>query len=455
MRVAVVGDSLLDVDLTGVAQRLSPDAPVPVVDVTGTVDRAGGAGLVATMLARDRVEVTLVTALGDDETGHRILDALTGVQVVAGRIDGPTPVKTRVRAEGHAIARLDEGCGIPAPFSINGSQLEAIAGADVVIAADYGRGLLGHGEIRAAVAARAQRAPVVWDPHRNGAQPIPGAVLVTPNRDEAAALAGRPVGDVGEAMEAACLLRERWQAEAVGVTLGERGAVLAAAAGVPAFLPAEPIPAADPCGAGDRLAASAGVALGLGLDVYEALRRGVARASAYLREGGVSSLTRPTGPTPLPRHDVGADAIAVARATRAAGGTVVATGGCFDLLHAGHVRTLQAARGLGDCLIVCLNSDASVRRLKGPERPIIAESDRVDLLLALECVDAVLVFDEDTPAEALLRLAPDLWVKGGDYRDGELPESAALADVGGQAVTVPYHPARSTSALAAALAAVS
>ena len=149
------------------------------------------------------------------------------------------------------------------------------------------------------------------------------------------------------------------------------------------------------------------------------------------------------------------DALIIAAATRAAGGTVVATGGCFDLLHAGHVRTLQAARLLGDCLVVCVNSDASVRRLKGGQRPIILEQDRVDLLLALECVDAVLVFDEDTPTEALRRLAPDLWVKGGDYRADDLPESAALAETGGRAVTVPYHPARSTSALAAALAAVS
>ena len=119
MRVTVVGDSLLDVDLAGVAERLSPDAPVPVVDVTSTVDRAGGAGLVATMLARDGVEVTLATALGGDDAARRVFDALAGVHVVAGRLDGPTPVKTRVRAEGHAIARLDEGCGAPAAPSID------------------------------------------------------------------------------------------------------------------------------------------------------------------------------------------------------------------------------------------------------------------------------------------------------------------------------------------------
>jgi rfaE bifunctional protein nucleotidyltransferase chain/domain len=134
---------------------------------------------------------------------------------------------------------------------------------------------------------------------------------------------------------------------------------------------------------------------------------------------------------------------------------VVATGGCFDLLHAGHVRSLAAARELGDCLIVCLNSDDSVRRLKGPERPIIGQHDRAELLLAMECVDAVMVFDEDTPEAALERLRPDIWVKGGDYKGASLPEAALVESWGGRCVTVPYHPARSTTGLADALAKVS
>jgi len=145
------------------------------------------------------------------------------------------------------------------------------------------------------------------------------------------------------------------------------------------------------------------------------------------------------------------DARSVARAVRASGGTVVATGGCFDLLHAGHARTLAAARALGDCLIVCLNSDESVRSLKGPERPIMNEDDRRDLLLALECVDAVAVFEESTPEAVLRRIMPDIWVKGGDYVADELPETAVLAEWGARTVTVPYYPGRSTTRLAGAL----
>jgi D-beta-D-heptose 7-phosphate kinase / D-beta-D-heptose 1-phosphate adenosyltransferase len=453
MRVVVVGDCLLDVDVTGVAARLSPDAPVPVVDITGSVDRAGGAGLVATMLARDGLQVTLVTALGADDAAARIRAVLPGVHVVAAALDGPTPVKTRVRADGHAIARLDEGGGEPARITVGDAELAAIEAADVIVASDYGRGMLAERHVREAVSRRARTVPVVWDPHVRGADPVSGVTLATPNRAEAAALSGTPMGDLPTAVDAAAMLRERWDAAAVAVTLGGDGAVLSTGADLPIVVPTEHVSAADPCGAGDRLAASAAVALARGDDVRDALRRGVADAGAFLRSGGVASLQRPPEPTPLPGHAAGA--IAVAASTRAAGGTVVATGGCFDLLHAGHVRTLQAARSLGDCLIVCVNSDDSVRRLKGPARPIISEADRVDLLLALECVDAVLVFDEDTPSEAIRRLTPDLWVKGGDYRANDLPEAAVLAETGGRVVTVPHHAARSTSALAAALAAVS
>jgi D-beta-D-heptose 7-phosphate kinase / D-beta-D-heptose 1-phosphate adenosyltransferase len=138
---------------------------------------------------------------------------------------------------------------------------------------------------------------------------------------------------------------------------------------------------------------------------------------------------------------------------RAAGGTVVATGGCFDLLHAGHVATLRAARALGDCLVVCLNSDASVRRLKGPDRPLQPAADRAGVLEALECVDAVEVFDEDTPERVIDRLRPDVWAKGGDYAGVALPESRLLESWGGQAVVLPYLDGRSTTALVRAITA--
>jgi D-beta-D-heptose 7-phosphate kinase/D-beta-D-heptose 1-phosphate adenosyltransferase len=451
MRIVVVGDCLLDVDVVGSASRLGPDGPAAVVDVQETRERAGGAGLVATMLARDGVEVDLVTALGSDAAAASIVRALDGVRVHGGGLDGRTPVKTRVRADGQTVVRLDSACADLPSVQVDESRLDCLDAADAIVASDYGRGVLESPAVRARLEAVASRTPVVWDPHPRGGKPVPGVALATPNRVEASIMSGLPVTRVGEAAAAAALLREHWDAWAVAVTLGDLGAVLDDGGEVPVAVPAADVRVLDACGAGDRLASEAAVRLARGDVVREAVRCGVQRATAFLRAGGVASLEHPRIGEPT----AGApDALAVADATRAAGGTVVATGGCFDLLHAGHVRTLEAARALGDCLIVALNSDASVHRLKGDGRPIMAEQDRVDLLLALECVDAVLVFEEDTPAEAVRRIAPDLWVKGGDYEADRLPESAAVAEHGGRTVTVPYHPARSTSALAAALAAI-
>jgi rfaE bifunctional protein nucleotidyltransferase chain/domain len=167
----------------------------------------------------------------------------------------------------------------------------------------------------------------------------------------------------------------------------------------------------------------------------------------------VASLPDRRGPAKV-RHRP-AEPLLLVRRVRENGGKVVATGGCFDLLHAGHVRSLIAARELGDCLVVCLNSDASVRRLKGDQRPVLSQQDRAELLLALECVDAVMIFDEDTPEGALDRLRPDIWVKGGDYKDDRLLEADLVESWGGRCVTVPYHPAYSSTGLAEALAKVS
>ena len=454
LRIAVVGDVMLDVDLSGPAERLSPDAPVPVVDVSTRGVRAGGAGLVARMLARDGHDVVLVTALADaaDSDAAELLAALDGVRVVAGPSGAPTPVKTRVAASGQAVVRFDRGCERPPVPTVTEEMLAALGEVDAVVVADYGRRLTEDASLRAAL--DALTVPLVWDPHPRGTAPVAGTTLATPNLGEATGFSGASGRGVTLAETAATTLLERWGCGAVAVTMGSGGALVRSrGAGVPVVHPAAAVPPTDPCGAGDRFAASAAVALAGGASPSEAVGAAVAAAGAYLLAGGVSSLGAPADTAAL--HGAsGVDALRVAEAVRGAGGTVVATGGCFDLLHAGHARTLSAARALGDCLIVCLNSDDSVRRLKGPARPIIPEDDRVDLLLALECVDAVLVFGEDTPDEALRRIRPDVWVKGGDYSAESLPETATVAEWGGRVLTVPYHAGRSTTHLAAALARV-
>ena len=460
MKIVVVGDVLLDVDIDGEATRLCPDAPVPVVDVSNVRRRAGGAGLVARMLAGDGHSVTLLTVLADDDAALHLERALEGITVVAGASGAPTPVKTRVRAEGHPVVRFDEGCASPPPPVVSPAMLHALKRAAVIVVADYGRGLASNVELRAVLAELAGRIPIVWDPHRAGAPPVPGVAVVTPNLAEARTFArsfalatGKAEGDGGpEALARA--LREQWQSNAVMVTMGSHGAMLVHDEGQPGLaIPAPKTTVTDPCGAGDRLAASLAVHLMEGHTLDVAAVVAVREAASFLRHGGVGGMAGE--PKPVKLHGRYTDALALARNVREAGGIVVATGGCFDLLHAGHTRALAAARSLGDCLIVCLNSDDSVRRIKGPERPILNQGDRTELLLALEFVDAVMVFDEDTPEACLAALQPDLWVKGGDYDVTQLPETALVESWGGRCTTVPYHPSRSTTDLADALSRVS
>jgi len=457
LRIAVVGDTLLDVDVSGTSERLSPDAPVPVVDVRTDDRRAGGAGLVATMLAKDGHEVTLVTVLSDDARAAEIRDLLPGVRIVAGPSGVATPVKTRVRVGDHALVRIDEGCDTPPVPSATPEMTAALDDVDAVIVADYGRGVAAAPAVREAIARATEHTPVVWDPHPKGAVPVAGITVATPNASEARRFTELSGEGVPFATDAAAALVDAWDVRAVAVTLGDRGALVGRRTprGMDSrFLPAPSVTAGDPCGAGDRLAAGVAVALAGGSDVPDAVAAGVADASAYLAAGGVTSLLA-DAPAPVEVPGVDRDALRVVHRVRSGGGTVVATGGCFDLLHAGHARTLSAARALGDCLVVCLNSDSSVRQLKGPERPFMTQDDRVELLLALDCVDAVVVFDETTPDEALRRFRPDVWAKGGDYTADELPEAVTLAEWGGRVVTVPFHPGRSTTRLAAAIERVS
>ncbi|SPF06538.1 PfkB family carbohydrate kinase [Streptomyces sp. MA5143a] len=513
--LVVVGDTLLDEDVEGTTTRLAPDAPAPVVDVTGSRRRPGGAGLAAalaaTLTAGDGREVVLVTALGADEASDAVRRELRGrVRLVELPLEGTLPVKTRVLSGGRPLLRMDTGGGTPgAPRA---AVREALDRAGAILVADYGRHTAD--AVRDHLAAVAPHTPLVWDPHPRGGAPVPGARLVTPNGAEVRGLCpgkggGREAepgggrhgagvvpggrgagvtpgeGDAGVAYgegdagavdvvdgrrceartpgppgaddttlrayaERGAELAARWRAAGVAVTLGERGALLTGSGGgTPMLVPAPYRAVGDPCGAGDCFAAATTVALADGALPEEAVQRAVAEAAAFVAAGGAGNpglwhRDRPTRPV----DEATTDAFTLAERVRARGGTVVATGGCFDLLHAGHVGLLESARRIGDCLIVCLNSDTSLARRKGPGRPLTPQADRARVLTALGSVDAVVVFEEDTPEAVLRRLRPDVWVKGGDYAVQDLPEAHVLRGWGGQAVVLPYLDGRSTTLLA-------
>ncbi|MFP5282786.1 MAG: PfkB family carbohydrate kinase [Actinomycetes bacterium] len=445
--LVVVGDVLLDVDLAGRSDRLSPEAPVPVVDIEQSRHRPGGAGLAAWLAAGTEAratEVVLVTALADDDAGRTLAGLLRRrVEVVALPLDGGTPVKTRLSTGGQPTLRMDAGTGRaagPLPLSVR----SALAGAGAVLVSDYGRGVSALPDLRAVLAAVAARVPVVWDPHPRGAAPVTGARLVTPNESEAVAALGGAVGEEHRGR----WLRQRWRCAAVAVTVGARGAVLTTEAGETTV----PVPPAaqdasegpiDTCGAGDAFAAATAAAYRLGGQDAEAVATGVASASGFVRAGAAGAVARDATRTSLR----GLDPYAIADHLRRTGGTLVATGGCFDLLHRGHASLLAQARALGDALIVCLNSDASVRRAKGLGRPLVSENDRAEMLRALAAVDGVVVFDEDTPSEVLNRLRPQVWVKGGDYEGVYLAEAEVVRRHGGRVALVPTVNGYSTTRL--------
>ena len=446
--IVVIGDSMLDVDVLAQADRLCPDAPAPVLHDPVSRPRPGGAALTALIAAAEHPHVVLVTPVGDDEAGEQLRRLLRDrLELVPVPMSGSTPVKTRLRAGEHVVARIDTGGERGSLGALPSAASRALAEAAAVLVSDYGGAVTSDPRIRRLLAGIAASTPLVWDPHPRGGEPVAGARLVTPNAREAR----HAVPDItGESLSAvrrrAAALVERWSAASVAVTLGEGGCVLSFGAGAPLVMPAPAVRAADTCGAGDCFAAAASSAFARGALASDAAARAVEAATEFVAAGAAGALLdgrMPAAAARRPKDDVEA----LLRRIRARSGCVVSTGGCFDLLHAGHVATLEAARRLGDCLIVCLNSDDSARRLKGDGRPLQPAADRGRVLSALRCVDAVVVFDEDTPIDVLRRLRPDVWVKGGDYAGAALPEAAVLDEWNGEVVTLPYLGGRSTTEL--------
>jgi rfaE bifunctional protein nucleotidyltransferase chain/domain/rfaE bifunctional protein kinase chain/domain len=458
--LVIVGDAMLDVDIEGSAKRLSPEAPVPVVDAERIWNRPGGAGLAAILAARAGHGVVLITALGDDADGRALTKLLTsaGVEVVALPMAGTTVCKTRIRAGGQSMLRVDRGDGTAARGGVSQRVATVLNSAGAVCVADYGHGVTAHLGIRALLTRAAAQVPIVWDPHPRGAQPTPDCWLVTPNQAEAEYFSERTDSNARSAEG----LRREWRARAVCITLGSRGALLATGMGGCTHIPVSAVAGAvartDTCGAGDRFAVAAAQAFSAGEDVSVAVSVAVEAATRFVDAGGAVAMSTAAVLSSGGNHLTAEESDAITRdidqvrdRLRRRGGTLVATGGCFDLLHTGHVRLLRQARDLGDALVVLLNSDGSVRALKGPRRPVMAAQDRARVLSALACVDAVVVFDELSPDDVLDRLRPNVWVKGGDYDEADLPEADVVRRHGGEVVLLPTVDGYSSSKLIAAV----
>jgi D-beta-D-heptose 7-phosphate kinase/D-beta-D-heptose 1-phosphate adenosyltransferase len=460
-RVWVVGDLMLDEYLRGRVERISPEAPVPVVAVTGREGRPGGAANVAHQLARLGAQVRLAGVIGDDDAGRELvaqcgaagIDA-AAVPALAGR---RTTRKLRVLGHGQQVVRLDweEPKAPPGLAATLLARLAELPPPEVVIISDYAKGVVSAELVAPLVARmRASGVPVLVDPKSADFTHYRGATVVTPNLRELEAAARKPLDPRAPAAIAAAARQLAREAEldAIVVTLSEHGMLV-----VPREGPETPIPATrrrvfDVTGAGDTAIAVLAAGLAAGAPLADAARIANAAAGCTVSEIGAVAVERDEIVAALWHGGPPAVLDRAALATRAdgwrrAGQRVVFTNGCFDLLHAGHLDLLRRAASLGDVLVVAINSDASVRRLKGPERPLVPEGERAAMLAALDCVDAVTVFDEDTPEEAIRSVRPDVLVKGQDYRLGEVVGREFVESTGGRVELLPLVPDRSTSSL--------
>ncbi|MGB4334391.1 MAG: D-glycero-beta-D-manno-heptose-7-phosphate kinase [Chromatiaceae bacterium] len=463
-RVLVVGDLMLDRYLWGQVQRISPEAPVPVVHLTHRTQTAGGAANVARNLASLGLEVQLAGVTGEDEGRAALLAALAadGIQTQAVGLarDRATTVKTRVIGNHQQMLRIDEESNRPLDPADERALGEAIlpllAGAGALVLSDYAKGVLSGGLChRLLAAARCQGLPVLVDPKGRDFAKYAGASLITPNRAELALTTGVPREDLTGLLQAATTLREELDLGLLVLTLSELGLALVDSSGT-RRIPALAREVFDVSGAGDTVIATFAAGLAAGLDASDTAHLANLAAGVVVGKVGTVPITGPellaaiSGEMALEQAAKILDLTSArtrVQGWQAAGERVVFTNGCFDLLHVGHVSYLELARRQGQRLVVGLNTDQSVRALKGPERPLIGEQDRARVLAALAAVDAVVLFDEATPLELILALRPDVLAKGADYREDEVVGAPEVKAWGGQVVLIPLVDDRSTTGI--------
>jgi D-beta-D-heptose 7-phosphate kinase/D-beta-D-heptose 1-phosphate adenosyltransferase len=461
VHVLVVGDVMLDRYWIGAARRVSQEAPVPVVDVEHTEDRPGGAANVALNVASLGARCTLVGLTGEDEAAGTLSAVLGAAGVTCDLVavpDWPTILKLRVVSQKQQLLRTDFERPLPDDFAaaVRRRMAAHLASATVVVLQDYDKGAVAQPETLIATAAAAG-VPVVVDPKHKPLGRYAGADLVKPNVHEFRAAAGGGERDDELVILGAELCRQhRWNA--LVVTRGARGMTVVERDGRHRHIPARPVDVYDVTGAGDTAAAALAVTRSLGWTPSDCGQVANVASGIAVGKAGTAAVTGPELSLALaahPRADRGvlsrselADAVAQARVR---GERIVFTNGCFDILHAGHVAYLEQARALGDRLVVAVNDDASVTRLKGLGRPVNPLEMRLKVLAALAAVDWVVGFAEDTP-EALLRsLRPDVLVKGGDYGPDQVVGSEIVRGYGGEVEVLGLVADVSTTAIVARL----
>lgn len=460
--VLVVGDVMFDRYWHGVTTRISPEAPVPVVRVEEVIERPGGAANVALGIATLGAKVHLLGLVGQDEAAHTLRVLLENAQVQSHLITVPdisTVIKLRILSHNQQMIRLDNE-PLYDHFAMGESQAlfqahfdSLLASGDIgaVIFSDYGKGTLHH--IQTLIQkARAYRIPVLVDPKSNDFSIYRGATWITPNFKEFEAVAGKSKTELDIVAKGRALMQAH-DFQNLVITRSEQGISIISTEGEATHLPALAREVHDVTGAGDTVSAVLGIALAIGMDLIQAAILGNRAASIVVGKLGTATVTLEELEVACGRSEllpVGVlseeELVAAIRLSKARGERIVFTNGCFDILHLGHVKYLEQAKSLGDRVIVGVNTDASVVRLKGPKRPINVLENRMAVLAGLKSVDWVVPFGEETPERLIQRLSPHILVKGGDYtRVEEIAGAAHVISQGGQVQILDFQEGCSTT----------
>jgi len=462
IRTLVIGDLMLDEYLWGKAERISPEAPVQVVDVQSEDIRLGGAGNVVNNLVTLGCRVAVCSVIGSDDNGSLLQDIFTrmGVETAAlfAEPTRRTGKKTRVIAANQQIVRIDR----ESRELITAESEEAIiafleregSNFQVLVVSDYLKGVLTARVLQAIISiGRSKSIPVVVDPKGSDYSKYRGATIITPNRKEAEQAAGTPIVDDVSLLAAAATLLDKLQLAALLITRSEAGMSLFRADGATLHIPTVAREVYDVTGAGDTVLAVLSLGLASGMSLEDAAALANAAAGIAVGKLGTSTVSPAeilaevaSGHKDSDNKIKNLDVLEVIiAAEKSKGKIIVFTNGCFDLLHVGHVKYLQKARSCGDILVLGLNSDASIRRLKGKKRPLIGQDERAHILAALDCIDYVVIFDEDTPLRLISTLKPSVLVKGGDYTlDGVVGREVVEA-TGGRVELVSFVDGKSTT----------
>jgi D-beta-D-heptose 7-phosphate kinase/D-beta-D-heptose 1-phosphate adenosyltransferase len=452
--VVVAGDVMLDRYLFGSTDRISPEAPVPVVHVQETDDRPGGAANVAVNLASLGVTTRLVGVVGNDDAADSLRSILKSREIQCDFhtvADRPTITKTRVQSRGQQLIRLDQEdvAALPGDEVVKVLR-NSIKNAGAVVLSDYAKGALADVSAMIAVC-REAGVPVLVDPKGSDFEKYRGASVITPNQAEFELAAGSCASD-DEMVSRARTMLDKLELDAVLVTRSEKGMLLVEAGMEPVFISTRAREVFDVTGAGDTVIATLAGAVASGQSLASAAALANIAAGLVVRKIGVATVS--PGEIALSLHQRGQGGRGVLNAdelvmmvaeSHGRGEKIIMTNGCFDVLHAGHVAYLEEAKNLGDRLIVALNDDDSVRRLKGETRPINALEDRLMVLAGLAAVDWVVPFSGDTPASLIAEILPDVLVKGGDYKPDDIAGAKDVLNNGGEVRVLAFRDGHSSS----------